>query len=67
MTLRVIYNYILVTLGIRRLMPRDIINRIEIRECREQLVPYRENISIDGKVFMGRERSMGRWNQNRRR
>lgn len=28
MTLRVLYNYILVLLGIRRLMPRDIVNRV---------------------------------------
>lgn len=38
MTLRVLYNYILVLLGIRRLMPRDIVNRVVIRECGEPMV-----------------------------
>ncbi len=38
MTLRVLYNYFLVLLGIRRLMPRDIVNRVTVRECGEPMV-----------------------------
>ena len=38
MTLRVLYNYVLVLLGARRLMPRDIVNRVSVRECGEPMV-----------------------------
>ena len=37
MTLRVIYNYILVSIGLRKILPAEIINRKEVRESGEAL------------------------------
>lgn len=38
MTIRVLYNYVLVRLGLRRILPAEIVNRKEVRECGEELV-----------------------------
>lgn len=38
MTIRVIYNYLLAILGIREMLPREIIHSKAIRECNEPLV-----------------------------
>lgn len=38
MTVRVIYNYLLAILGIREMLPREIIHSKAIRECNEPLV-----------------------------
>lgn len=37
MTLRVLYNCILVRLGLRKILPAEIVNRKEVRECGEGL------------------------------
>lgn len=38
MTIRVLYNYVLVRLGLRRILPAEIVNRKKVRECGEELV-----------------------------
>ena len=38
MTIRVLYNYVLVRLGLRRILPAEIVNRKEVRECGEEMV-----------------------------
>lgn len=38
MTIRVLYNYILVRLGLRKILPAEIVNRKKVRECGEGLV-----------------------------
>ena len=38
MTIRVLYNYILVRLGLRKILPAEIVNRKKVRECGEELV-----------------------------
>lgn len=39
-TIRVIYNTILVKLGIRQILPIDVIKKIKIKDCKEQLIPF---------------------------
>lgn len=43
MTIRAYYNYFLVRLGIRKLLPKIFINRIKVRECGEPIVHVPEN------------------------
>ena len=38
MTVRVLYNLVLVRLGLRKILPAEIINRKEVRECGQDLV-----------------------------
>lgn len=38
MTVRVLYNLVLVRLGLRQILPAEIINRKEVRECGQELV-----------------------------
>lgn len=43
MTIRVLYNIILVRLGLRKILPAEIINRKEVRECGQELVSSYSN------------------------
>lgn len=38
MTTRVFYNHVLVRLGLRKILPAEIINRKKVRECGQELV-----------------------------
>ena len=38
MTVRILYNLVLVRLGLRQILPAEIINRKEVRECGQELV-----------------------------
>ena len=37
MNIRVLYNYLLVRLGLRKILPAEVVNRKEVRECGESL------------------------------
>ena len=54
---RVLFNYILVKLGIRKILPAEIINRVEVRECGEELVAVekRSNIVLSQENIVGRK------------
>lgn len=54
---RVLFNYILVRLGIRKILPAQIINRVEVRECGEELVAVekRSNIVLSQENIVGRK------------
>lgn len=38
MNARIIFNYVLVRLGIRKILPAEIINRMKVRECGDEMV-----------------------------
>lgn len=56
---KVLFNYILVRLGIRKILPAEIINRIEVRECDEELIKVNvkehPNIVLSQGNIVGRE------------
>ena len=58
MKLRVLFNYLLVRLGIRKILPADVINGKEVRECGDKLiaVEMRPNIILSRDDIVGRER-----------
>ena len=37
MTIRVLYNYLLVRLGLRQILPAEIVNRKKVRECGDKM------------------------------
>ncbi|MBR0036947.1 MAG: hypothetical protein IJP70_04825 [Bacteroidales bacterium] len=57
MTIRVLYNYWLVRFGIRKLLPKEIIHRIQVRECGEMMVPLSSALILTNKdvILTGRE------------
>lgn len=46
MNIRVIYNYILVRLGLRQVLPIDYVRRVKVQECGEPLVALKTKQTI---------------------
>ena len=56
MTIRVLYNYILVRLGFRKILPAEIVNRKKVRECGEGLA----TAQCDNIIYTNKEDNFAR-------
>lgn len=57
MNLRIIYNYVLVRLGIRHILPSYYIRKAKVKECNEPIIKLSKDtliLSYDGKELFGR-------------